>query len=398
MRKIFIPVLTFLMLISFVSCNLDNEGILWRGQFRYPRDDKARNYIGVGKKGDKELLYYVTVDGLAQFDPKNETSNSESIINSNNIFISNSPDIAWIYADTNDTNDTNKIIYIDDTVDGSNNNQQHYYTYDLTSGTLTPIKTEGFDSEIDGIINTFVNNSGDQMLIASDDGFDNVQLYKPTLNGDTLSLQAEGDPIQNFDDELNGLIWYKTRISHDGDQFRNEFSYMDKKVTFWNGDATTPKEHEFWVYDDGSDETDGGNQIKSVAVTEDKMVVLRYSDDDTVIVYEGNPKENDEEIKLTQIGIIYEDLPSVTQSIIIENELIFVKYNGSSNSSDLYVVDLDKIEETRRSHETSIAGLNAEAFFTITNNPNDVYMLTKDKGVFKISDTTVTPVPDLRRI
>ena len=391
MRKIFIPVLMFLMLISFVSCNLDNEGILWRGQFRYPRDDKARNYIGVGKKDDKELLYYVTVDGLAQFDPKNETSNSESIINSNNIFISNSPDIAWIDADTN------KIIYIDDTVDGSNNNQQHYYTYDLTSGALTPIKTDGFDPEIDGIINTFVNNSSKQILIASDDGFDNVKLYKPTLIGDTLSLQAEGDPIQNFDDELNGLIWYKTHISHDGDQFRNEFSYMDKKVTFWNGDETTPKEHEFWVYDDGSDETDGGNQIKSVAVTEYKMVVLRYSDDDTVIVYEGNPNEN-EEIKLTQIGIIYEDLPSVTQSIIIGNELIFVKYNGSSNSSDLYVVDLDNIDGTRRSHETSIAGLNAEAFFTITNNPNDVYMLTKDKGVFKISDTTVTPVPDLRRI
>lgn len=390
MKKIFIPVLTFFMLISFVSCNLDNEGILWRGQFRYPRDDKARNYIGVGKKGDKELLYYVTVDGLAQFDPENETSNSESIINSNNIFISNSPDIAWIDADTN------KIIYIDDTVDESNNNQQHYYTYDLTSGALTPIKADRFDSEIDGIINTFVNNSGDQMLIASDDNFDNVQLYKPTLNGETLSLQAEGDPIQNFDDELNGLIWYKTHISHDGDQFRNEFSYMDKKVTFWNGDATTPKEHEFWVYDDGSDETDGGNQIKSVAVTEDKMVVLRYSDDDTVIVYEGNPNDSNE-IKLTQIGIIYEDLPSVTQSIIIGNELFFVKYNGSSNSSDLYVVDLKDIEGTRRSHETSIAGLNAEAFFKISTNDN-VYMLTKDKGVFKINDTTVTPVPDLRRI
>ena len=171
---------------------------------------------------------------------------------------------------------------------------------------------------------------------------------------------------------------------------------MDKKVTFWNGDATTPKEHEFWVYDDGSDETDGGNQIKSVAVTEDKMVVLRYSDDDTVIVYEGNPNDSNE-IKLTQIGIIYEDLPSVTQSIIIGNELFFVKYNGSSNSSDLYVVDLKDIEGTRRSHETSIAGLNAEAFFKISTNDN-VYMLTKDKGVFKINDTTVTPVPDLRRI
>lgn len=392
MKKIFIPVLTFLMLISFVSCNLDNEGILWRGQFRYPRDDKARNYIGIGEKDGKEFLYYVTVDGLAQFDPQKETSNSEQIINSNEIFISNSPDIAWIDA-TDATN--NKIIYIDDTVDGSNNNQQHYYTYDLESGVLTPIKAEGFDSEIDGIINTFVNNSGEQMLIASDDGFDNVKLYKPTLNEETLSLQKEGDIIQNFDDELNGLVWYKTHITHEGDQFRNEFSYMGKKVTFWNGDTTTPKEHEFWVYSDGSDETDGGNQIKSVAVTADKMVVLRYSDDDTVIVYEGNP--NDNEIKLTQIGIIYEDLSSVTQSIIINNELIFVKYNGSSNSSDLYVVDLDNIEGSRRSHETSIAGLNAEAFFTISANDN-VYMLTKDKGVFKISDTTVTPIPDLRRI
>ena len=362
MKKIFIPVLTFFMLISFVSCNLDNEGILWRGQFRYPRDDKARNYIGVGKKGDKELLYYVTVDGLAQFDPENETSNSESIINSNNIFISNSPDIAWIYADTNDTNDTNKIIYIDDTVDGSNNNQQHYYTYDLTSGTLTPIKTEGFDSEIDGIINTFVNNSGDQMLIASDDGFDNVKLYKPTLNGDTLSLEAVGSSIPYFDDELNGLIWYKDKDAKNN--FTNKFKYMDKDVIFKD---SNDKEVPFYVSADGNDDSDGGNQIKSVAVTSNSMVVLRYSDDDTVIVYEGDPT-TDGTIELKQKGIIYEDLPSVTQSIIIENELIFMKYNGSSNSSDLYVVDLDNIDGTRRSHETSIAGLNAEAFFTITKN------------------------------
>ena len=386
MRKIFIPVLMFLMLISFVSCNLDNEGILWRGQFRYPRDDKARNYIGVGKKDDKELLYYVTVDGLAQFDPENETSNSESIINSNNIFISNSPDIAWITAE-------NKIVYIDDTVDESNNNQQHYYTYDIASGALTPIQTDGFDSGIDGIINTFVNNSGEQMLIASDDGFDKAQLYKPTLNGKTLSLEAVGSSIPYFDDELNGLIWYKDKDAEDN--FTNKFKYMDKDVIFKD---SNDKEVPFYVSADGNDDSDGGNQIKSVAVTSNSMVVLRYSDDDTVIVYEGDPTM-DGTIELKQKGIIYEDLPSVTQSIIIENELIFVKYNGSSNSSDLYVVNLDDIEGTRRSHETSIAGLNAEAFFTIKNNLNDVvYMLTKDKGVFKISDTTVTPVPDLRRI
>ena len=156
------------------------------------------------------------------------------------------------------------------------------------------------------------------------------------------------------------------------------------------------KEVPFYVSADGNDDSDGGNQIKSVAVTSNSMVVLRYSDDDTVIVYKGDPTTNGT-IELKQKGIIYEDLPSVTQSIIIENELIFVKYNGSSNSSDLYVVDLGDIEGTRRSHETSIAGLNAEAFFKISTNDN-VYMLTKDKGVFKINDTTVTPVPDLRRI
>ena len=376
------------MLISFVSCNLDNEGILWRGQFRYPRDDKARNYIGIGEKDGKEFLYYVTVDGLAQFDPQNETSNSEQIINSNEIFISNSPDIAWIDANNN------KIIYIDDTVDGSNNNQQHYYTYDLSSGVLTPIKTYGFDSGIDGIINTFVNNSGKQMLIASDDNFDNVQLYEPNLQDDnTLSLTKVGEPIPYFDDELNGLIWYKDKDAED--DFTNKFKYMDKDVIFKD---TNGNEVKFYVSDDGDDDNDGGNQIKSVAVTSDKMVVLRYSDDDTVIVYEGYPTA-ELQIELKQVGIIYEDLPSVTQSIITDdNKLIFVKYNGSANSSDLYVVDLSNIEESRRSHETSIAGLNAEAFFAITGSDNVVYMLTKDKGVFKISGTTVTPVPDLRRI
>ena len=72
-----------------------------------------------------------------------------------------------------------------------------------------------------------------------------------------------------------------------------------------------------------------------------------------------------------------------------------MKYNSSS-SSDLYVVDLENVSNTRRPHDSDVAGLNPEAFFTINENPDSVYLLTKNKGVFRIDGgTTVIPVPKL---
>ena len=148
------------MLISFVSCNLDNEGILKDGPSRFPSDNKQRVFIGFSEiventdtseeSNGTGLLYYVTKDGLCSFDVTNTTSNSERRISSDGIFIPNSADIAWI-----DENDHNKIIYINDYVDGQN--KQDYYLFDIGSNKFLPELTVKSDLEPSfGIEDTFV--------------------------------------------------------------------------------------------------------------------------------------------------------------------------------------------------------------------------------------------------
>lgn len=387
MRKIFIPVLTFLMLISFVSCNLDNEGILKDGPSRFPSDNKQRVFIGFSEIVENTdssegstgtgLLYYVTKDGLCSFDVTNTGSNSEKRISSNGIFIPNSADIAWI-----DANDHNKIIYINDYVDGQN--KQDYYLFDINSEKFVPELT--INSELEpgfGIENTF-EYGGRRIAIAVDRSTSSVKatLVEPVLTENTLAIkQIKNSNIANYIDQMNGLIWYKSN----GTEL--SFSYMNNPVSFKNGGNT---EHFYYTDNEKND----GNQIKSVTVNGDTIIVLRSVDDNTFI-YSGTIPSDSEEIILNRVegGTISEDL-SNTPSIIFNNKLIFMKHNSSS-SSELYVVDLENVSNTRRPHDSDVAKLNPEAFFTINEKPDSVYLLTKDKGVFRIDGTTVTPVPKL---
>lgn len=376
MRKIFIPVLTFLMLISFVSCNLDNNGILWTGVNRYPSDDKDRNFIGYSEKTGK--LYYTTVDGLSEFDPSNESSNSERVLSSNDIFINNSPDIAWL------TPEGDKIVYVDDYVEGYRNPKQDYWIYNLLldEGEVALKKVteniEGLEAGY-GLIDTFVN--GIDRYVVAQNG-ETIQLYTVSLNDETLAFTENGSKIDYYVDSLNGLIWSKKTNSDISDL---EFNYMGKNVVFKSNDG---RNDVVLKYD--KDDENQGNQIKSVCVNKNTMVVLRYADDDTVYVYKGST--SDSQIALNYVGTITEDLPSIVPSFMSDdNQLYFLKYN-SARSSELYIVNLD--DYSANSYTTDVAGLRAEAFFLADNN---VFILTKDKGVFRIDGTSVTPVPDLRR-
>lgn len=375
MRKIFIPVLTFLMLISFVSCNLDNNGILWTGVNRYPSDDKDRNFIGYISDGDQKGLYYTTVDGLSKFNPANETSNSEHVISGDDIFINNSHDRAWISG--------NKIVYINDYVpSGVNINHQDYYIYNLDNNSLTKIaKPNLLGESVDRIISTFVTADGKQMLIGSNGDFNKIQIFEAELDdSDNLNLTTKGSVIENFVDELNGLVWFKK-------DSKLSFKYLDASVTF-NDSKGNPVN--FRIDDDNND----GNQIKSVAVNGNKMTVLRYYDG-YVYIYEGAIDAS--AITLKQVKSISEDLntvPSFINDNGNDNKLYFLKYN-SARSSELYIVNLNDYSANR--YTTEVAGLRAEAFFLADGN---VFILTKDKGVFRIDETggiSVTPVPDLRR-
>ena len=60
MKKTIVILSIILSLFSLSSCNLDNEGILWRNIDRTVSDNKNRNFIGA--TGD--AFYFVTENGL----------------------------------------------------------------------------------------------------------------------------------------------------------------------------------------------------------------------------------------------------------------------------------------------------------------------------------------------
>ena len=376
MRKIFIPVLMFLMLISFVSCNLDNNGILWTGVNRYPSDDKDRNFIGYSEATGR--LYYTTVNGLSEFNPANSDSNSERVLSSNYIFINNSPDIAWI------SSGDDKIIYVDDYV--QEHNVQDFYVYTISKDeqneepVLEKIETVNGLDEGYKIIDTFTNNETQYVVgrLGKTAGTYSVS-YEESTN--SLTFQKLNKIVKNYVGSSNGLIWSKEEKSNN-----LVFSYLDKPVTLKNSNGSDV----VLIYKEN--EENQGNQIKSVFVNNNTMIVLRYADDDTVYVYEGSPL--DSEITLNYKATITEDLPNVVPSFINGDNLYFLKYN-SARSSELYIVNIVNLEDySANSYTTEVAGLRAEAFFLADGN---VFILTKDKGVFRIDGTSVTPVPDLRR-
>lgn len=381
MKKTILILLTTLALFSFGSCNLDNNGILWTGVNRYPSDDKDRNFIGYSEKTQK--LYYTTVNGLSEFDPTNVSSNSEKVLSPDPIFINNAPDISWL------SKDGSKIIYVDDYV--AEKPEQDYYILNLEEEEPSPEKINKPEELLAGfgLISIFKNNS-EQYVIAKNNDTGKAYIYNVSLTTDNALVFSEKNSIEKYVGSLDGLIWSK---SDSGTELK--FSYLAADVTFKDADDKTVS----FRFNDDNDKENDGNQIKSVAVSGGNMVVLRYTDSDTIIVYKGAAGGNAITLK-QQSEIIPDDLPGIVHSFYDENNLYFLKSN-SSRSSLLYKVTFDNADDgiVSASYSTDVSGLEAEAFFKAGEN---IYILTKDKGVFRLDinengGVTVSPVPDLRR-
>ena len=60
MKKTILITCIALVLLSFVSCNLDNNGILLNGLEKVPSDNKNRSFIGYDEVLSEELSHPVT--------------------------------------------------------------------------------------------------------------------------------------------------------------------------------------------------------------------------------------------------------------------------------------------------------------------------------------------------
>ena len=119
MKKTIVFALLALLLLSFVSCNLDNNGILINALEKVPSDNKNRSFIGFD--GDK-TMYYVTVDGLVK---RTVESSDKGVINTPEIVISNHSIFTHYYQALGWLQDDNTIVYMTDSA-GNNGGRLLY--------------------------------------------------------------------------------------------------------------------------------------------------------------------------------------------------------------------------------------------------------------------------------
>ena len=110
------------MLISFTACNLDNNGILYRGPNRTPSDNKNRNYIGQSSN----TIYFVTSDGLSQAKLNGNTLTEDQVISSNPIFQHYFQGHGWF------DSSSNSIVWLED-----NQGEQNYYLITPNADSVT---------------------------------------------------------------------------------------------------------------------------------------------------------------------------------------------------------------------------------------------------------------------
>lgn len=184
MKKPIVFALLALLLLSFVSCNLDNNGILINALEKVPSDNKNRSFIGFD--GNK-TMYYVTVDGLVKRDV---TSESEPVISNHSIFTHYYQALGWLQ-------DDNTIVYMTDSA--GNNGGQAFYSIDTSSAKVTSLKVEGKET---GIVDCYM--ASDKARLVGDNG----TIYSAEISGETLKLTVKYQSEGTFVSSTNGLIRY----------------------------------------------------------------------------------------------------------------------------------------------------------------------------------------------
>lgn len=392
--------LALLVLLSFTACNLDNNGILYRGPNRTPSDNKNRNYIG----HVDNTVYFVTSDGLFQAKYENGTLSSDQAISADPIFQHYFQSQGWINGDS--------IIYVDDT-----RGSQDYYHVTYKDGQIskTPLTVTGNDSTPVFLYRYYVEGKPYIVMVSEriDDEdnpkADTVAVYKESLINENSTLQLEQIySVTNYTGSENGLLWYETteENSEGTNETVTKFMYAapdlnsGNRITFWhevtNEEDSTNTPEEVTVTP---------STIQSVLQHDDTLYVLTSSDSQ-ITIYSGslttiNPDDSTVHLdELTTVSAYYNSsFPTFFVPTAGSQKLIFLDYN-ISDSSVLYCVDLSKLEsgEDNATTQTSLSsGIEAEAFIQFESqessgeSTNIVYMMTKNHGFYKIDVSSGTP-------
>lgn len=329
-KRIIVALSLLLVLFSFVSCNLDNSGILYGGPELRKSDNKNRNFLGV--IGDD--IYITTTEGLERL----TTDGNESVIKTNAIFDQYSQDVAVVSEDN--------IIYMDDSVQNESGVQNFYLIG--TDGSVTGLETSGADGK------TFVDayTDGNNSYFAADDG----SIYSVTLNAKTLSFTDTNFQNTSSDKEFYAYIYGVLIMCTTNDD--NE---VTSTSAFYNGKEIT-----------GYDGT-----IRSAYVDSDTIYLITEYDD-TFRIYTGST--SGDAITVTQHASTSGSFNQTFPMIVANGMIYFLDYNTSGSSTFIAVDSTGDKPSVHRSNPGS--DIMAEALVEINGS---VYVLTKDHGLYYVT-------------
>lgn len=187
MKKTILITCIALVLLSFVSCNLDNNGILLNGLEKVPSDNKNRSFIGYDE--NSSTMYYVTVDGLVR---RAVASGDEPVISNDSIFTHYYQALGWLQQDAA------TIGYMTDSA--GNNGGQHFYSINPGTTAVTPLEESGDEHE--PIVDVYMTTDGVRLV------GDNGTVYSAEISGDSIKFTVEYHSKGSFVSCTNGLIRY----------------------------------------------------------------------------------------------------------------------------------------------------------------------------------------------
>lgn len=324
MKKTILITCIALVLLSFVSCNLDNNGILLNGLEKVPSDNKNRSFIGYDD--NSSTMYYVTVDGLVK---RTVESSDKGVINTPEIVISNHSIFTHYYQALSWLHDDNTIVYITDSA--RNNGVQAFYSIDTSSAKVTSLKVEGKGT---GIVDCYMARN--EARLVGDDG----TIYSAEISGETLRLTVMSESKGKFYSSTNGLIKYS-----DG------YYYEGEKTSGISGDVK-------------SFATDGNTKY-AVSVSGSSFLIYKADSGTAFSKIKSISGSNDKEF------------PSLIDNA---GNLYFLYYRGTRSSSIVYKVSPSGDVSD---HDLQKNNIWAEAF--VQGSDNEIYMLSKDNNMFVVT-------------
>lgn len=324
MKKTILITCIALVLLSFVSCNLDNNGILLNGLEKVPSDNKNRSFIGYDE--NSSTMYYVTVDGLVR---RAVASGDEPVISNNPIFTHYYQALGWLQ-------DEHTIGYMTDSA--GNNGGQYFYSINPNTTAVTPLEVRGDHMPI---VDVYMTTDGAR-LVARLVG-DNGTVYSAAIYDNSITIEHEHASNGSFVSCTNGLIRYS-----DG-----KYWYEGEEIIGLSG------------------------SVKAFATRRDSNSYAITTSGSSFVIYSISISDGSATQITTIPGGDNNEFPCFVDSA---GNLYFLYYRGTRSSSIVYKVFSDG--ETVNSRDLHKNNIMAEAF---VQSGDTVYMLSKDNNLFEVT-------------